>query len=44
MRPWYRHRDLLAGDVEVLIPEDQDLAGTVERLLTDLALPTLSED
>ncbi|MDQ1289198.1 MAG: hypothetical protein QG622_2764 [Actinomycetota bacterium] len=44
MRPWYRHRDLLAGDVEILIPEDQDLAGTVERLLTDLALPTLSED
>jgi len=39
MRPWYRHRDLLPGELEQLVPPHATLEGTVARVIDDLGLP-----
>jgi hypothetical protein len=39
MAEWYRHRDLLPGNVEAIIDQHSTFDDTVKRILTDTALP-----
>ncbi|MFJ4188856.1 hypothetical protein [Kitasatospora sp. NPDC089509] len=38
MAGWYRGRDLPAGGVERVVPQESPLAGTVARILADTGL------